>query len=305
MASTTDELAKFSNESLHSYSFTNGTHDKTFVEGRRSIFYRSIDFMKQKIKGWQVPISNVFPYSTPTTPTDNFSIGAYPSPTSSSIANNGTGAIKPKLKRTMTDVPASTSTPLQQVKERGNRPLSVATISTAGNYSSLHSPTRFVPQSQAMITTDQNWGIIMANDVSSLVFGYQGNELTTRTILDLVASPYKEKLEALLHQQIQDGSLDSKDEHVLLCGKVVGFQRYQGTYLTEERLGNKKECPCQALTYQLTALSCWARSSEKKDNVRECHNQLLIAYSPVFYFYLLFVILVPESDKWTTLDDVL
>lgn len=226
MASTTDELAKFSNESLHSYSFTNGTHDKTFVEGRRSIFYRSIDFMKQKIKGWQVPISNVFPYSASTTPTDNFSIGAYPSPTPSSIANfsepttNG-GAQKPKLKRTMTDVPASTST-LQQVKERGNRPLSIATISTAGNYSSLHSPTRFVPQSQAMITTDQNWGIIMANDVSSLVFGYHGSELTTRTILDLVASPYKEKLEALLHHQMQDGSRDSKDEHVLLCGKVVG-----------------------------------------------------------------------------------
>jgi hypothetical protein len=232
MASTTDELAKFSNESLHSYSFTNGTHDKTFVEGRRSIFYRSIDFMKQKIKGWQVPISNVFPYSASTTPTDNFSIGAYPSPTPSSIANfsepatNGTGATKPKLKRTMTDVPASTSTPLQHVKERGNRPLSVATISTAGNYSSLHSPTRFVPQSQAMITTDQNWSIIMANDVSSLVFGYHGSELTTMTILDLVASPYKEKLEALLHQRMQDDSRDSKDEHVLLCGKVVGFQQH-------------------------------------------------------------------------------
>ncbi|KAG0275969.1 hypothetical protein BGZ96_003545 [Linnemannia gamsii] len=225
MASTTDELAKFSNESLHSYSFTNGTHDKTFVEGRRSIFYRSIDFMKQKIKGWQVPISNVFPYSAPTTPTDNFSIGAYPSPTPSSNANNGTGTTKPKLKRTMTDVPASTSTPLQHVKERGNRPLSVATISTAGNYSSLHSPTRFVPQSQAMITTDQNWGIIMANDVSSLVFGYHGSELTTKTILDLVASPYKEKLEALLHQQMQDGSPDSKDEHVLLCGKVIRIQK--------------------------------------------------------------------------------
>ncbi|KAF9930688.1 hypothetical protein FBU30_000149 [Linnemannia zychae] len=228
MTSTTDELAKFSNESLHSYSFTNGTHDKSFVESRRSIFYRSIDFMKQKIKGWQVPISNVFPHSASTTPTDNFSIGAYPSPTPSPTTNGvvGAGAQKPKLKRTMTDVPSSsTTTTLQQVKERGNRPLSVATISTAGHYSSLHSPTRFVPQSQAMITTDRNWGIIMANDVSSLVFGYHGSELTTMTILDLVASPYKEKLEALLHQQIQDGSGDSKDEHVLLCGKVIRIQK--------------------------------------------------------------------------------
>ncbi|KAG0002418.1 hypothetical protein BGZ65_002644, partial [Modicella reniformis] len=226
MASTTDELAKFSNESLHSYSFTIGTHDNTFVEGRRSIFYRSIDFMKQKIRGWQVPISNVFPLST--TPTDTFSIGVYPPPAPSAIsfAESALVSEKPKFKRTMTDVPSSTSpSDAKQVKDRPSRPLSVATISTTGNYSSLHSPTRFVPQNQAMITTDQNWGIVMANDVSSLVFGYHGSELTTRTILDLVASPYKEKLEALLRQQLQDGSNESKDEHVLLCGKVIRIQK--------------------------------------------------------------------------------
>ncbi|KAF9403447.1 hypothetical protein BGX21_004208 [Mortierella sp. AD011] len=228
MASTSDELAKFSNESLHSYSFTNGTHDKTFVEGRRSIFYRSIDFMKQKIKGWQVPISNVFPTSPSTTPTDNFSIGAYPSPPnpfSSTFADSADINQKPKLKRTMTDVSSKASSELQQAKERPPRPLSVATISTAGNYSSLHSPTRFVPQNQAMITTDRNWNIVMANDVSSLVFGYHGSELTSMSILDLTASPYKEKLEALLLQQLQDGSSDGKDEHVLLCGKVIRIQK--------------------------------------------------------------------------------
>ncbi|GJJ68105.1 hypothetical protein EMPS_00451 [Entomortierella parvispora] len=229
MASTTDELAKFSNESLHSYSFTNGTHDKTFIEGRRSIFYRSIDFMKQKIKGWQVPMSNVFPVSASTTPTDNFSIGAYPSPTPSALSAftepTSTGPAKPKLKRTMTDVPSSSAASLQQIKDRTARPLSVATISTVGNYSSLHSPTRFVPQNQAMITTDQNWGIIMANDVSSLVFGYHGGELTTMRILDLVASPYKEKLDTLLRQQEHDAGDNGNDEHVLLCGKVIRIQK--------------------------------------------------------------------------------
>ncbi|KAG0351173.1 hypothetical protein BGZ54_003386, partial [Gamsiella multidivaricata] len=231
LASTTDELAKFSNESLHSYSFTTGTHDKAFVEGRRSIFYRSIDFMKQKFKGWQVPISNVFPVSAPTTPIDNFSIGAYPTPANSSsaasaFAGRTIDSQKPKFKRTMTDVPSfAPRSDLKQIKERPNRPLSIATISTAGNYGSLHSPTRFVPQNQAMITTDENWSIVMANDVSSLVFGYHGSELSTMTILDLVASPYKEKLEALLHQQLQEGSHESKDEHVLLCGKVVRIQK--------------------------------------------------------------------------------
>ncbi|KAG0215266.1 hypothetical protein BGX28_000485 [Mortierella sp. GBA30] len=229
IASTTDELAKFSNESLHSYSFTNGTHDKTFVEGRRSIFYRSIDFMKQKFKGWQVPISNVFPVSASTTPTDNFSIGAYPSPSPSSISaftEPMSSEPKPRLKRTMTDVPSSVpASDLQQVKERPSRPLSVATISTGGNYSSLHSPTRFVPHNQAMITTDQDWRIVMANDVSSFVFGYHGSELATMGVLGLVASPYKEKLEALLRQQLQDDAFDGKDEHVLLCGKVIRIQK--------------------------------------------------------------------------------
>ncbi|KAF9578087.1 hypothetical protein BGW38_006315, partial [Lunasporangiospora selenospora] len=213
MATTTDELSKFSNESLHSYSFTNAAHEKSFVEGRRSIFYRSIDFMKQKIKGWQVPISNVFPASASTTPTDAFSsssIGAYPSPTPSSVSVfaepglDGSGHLsKPKLKRTMTDIPTTKSSGNKidgshsssgmsgsggkdHSQQRPARPLSVATISTMGNY----------------------------------MFGYHGSELTTMTILDLVASPYKEKLETLLHHQSQDGSLDSKDEHVLLCGKV-------------------------------------------------------------------------------------
>ncbi|ORZ24949.1 hypothetical protein BCR41DRAFT_348773 [Lobosporangium transversale] len=228
MASTTDELAKFSNESLHSYSFTTGTHDKSFVEGRRSIFYRSIDFMKQKIKGWQVPISNVFPVSAPTTPTDTFSIGAYPSHevgSSASEADHDLRGQKPKFKRTMTDVPSATSSDFQQTKERPSRPLSVATVSITSNYSTLHSPTRFVPQNQAMITTDNNWNIVMANDVSSLVFGYHGSELTTMTIHDLVASPYKEKLEAILYHQSQNNMHDSKDEHVLLCGKVIRIQK--------------------------------------------------------------------------------
>ncbi|KAI1310570.1 hypothetical protein EDD11_003685 [Mortierella claussenii] len=224
MARTTDELSKFSNESLHSYSFTNGTHDKTFVEGRRSIFYRSIDFMKQKIKGWQVPISNVFPVSAPTTPTDAFSIGAYPT---AAIRIKAEADQKPKLKRTMTHVPTSSTSAEQhpQTKGRPPRPLSVATISTAGNFSSLHSPTRFVPQNQAMITTDQNWGIVMTNDVSSLVFGYHGSELTTMSIINLIASPYKEKLQSLLHQQSQEDLHEDRDEHVLLCGKVIRIQK--------------------------------------------------------------------------------
>ncbi|KAF9325962.1 hypothetical protein BG006_010567, partial [Podila minutissima] len=231
MASTTDELAKFSNESLHSFSFTTGTHDKAFVEGRRSIFYRSIDFMKQKIKGWQVPISNVFPVSASTTPTDSFSsIGAYPSPTPSSISaytssESSDVSSKARLKRTMTDVPSAVSDMAKANKDRASRPLSIATVSTT-NYSSLHSPTRFAPQNQAMITTDQNWGITMANDVASFVFGYHGSELTTMTILDLVASPYKEKLEGLLRQQSQDAAmLNSQEAHVLLCGKVIRIQK--------------------------------------------------------------------------------
>ncbi|KAF9421635.1 hypothetical protein BGZ94_008796, partial [Podila epigama] len=232
MATTTDELAKFSNESLHSYSFTTGTYDKSFVEGRRSIFYRSIDFMKQKIKGWQVPISNVFPVSASTSPTDSFAaIGAYPSPSSSPTPSSEHPqdiSSKARLKRTMTDVPSAVAdmAKVKANKDRPSRPLSVATISTAGGYSSLHSPTRFVPQNQAMITTDQDWRIIMANDVASLVFGYHGGELTTMTILDLVASPYKEKLEGLLRQQPQDTTmLENQEAQVLLCGKVIRIQK--------------------------------------------------------------------------------
>ncbi|KAG0267459.1 hypothetical protein DFQ27_008750 [Actinomortierella ambigua] len=238
MASTSDELAKFSNESLHSFSFTAGVHDKSFVEGRRGIFYRSIDFMKQKIKGWQVPISNVFPVSASTTPTDSFSIGAYPSHAASPMSSVGApspDSVKAKLKRTMTDIriPSSSSNGGEPPRERSARPLSVATVSAVANYSSLHSPTRFVPQSQAMITTDENWKIVMANDIASLVFGFHGFELVSMNMLDLIASPYKEKLDSMLRSHgpaDQHGSenqdISKQQEHVLLCGKIIRIQKH-------------------------------------------------------------------------------
>src|SRR4051812_18100408 len=47
------ELSRFSTESLHSYSFV--TSDVSMYENRQNILRRSIDFMKNKIKGWRIP----------------------------------------------------------------------------------------------------------------------------------------------------------------------------------------------------------------------------------------------------------
>ncbi|CAJ0903010.1 541_t:CDS:10 [Entrophospora sp. SA101] len=48
------DLARFSTESLHSYSFVR--NDVSSFKSRQNFINRSIDFMKNKIKGWKIPI---------------------------------------------------------------------------------------------------------------------------------------------------------------------------------------------------------------------------------------------------------
>ncbi|CAG8456443.1 4923_t:CDS:2 [Ambispora gerdemannii] len=182
------ELSRFSTESLHSYSFV--TNDATMLETRQNILKRSIDFMKSKIKGWKIPVQQAF-FHAPSVSSDIIL------PTESS--KDGTVTQKPKKKRTLTDVPSLYAA------------------------ASLHSPTRFVPQNQAIITTDNEGKILNANDIACLIFGYARTELCSIKALDLIASPFREKQQRALAARPQNG--ESNGEVVLACGKVLPIQK--------------------------------------------------------------------------------
>ncbi|CAG8682355.1 1926_t:CDS:2, partial [Ambispora leptoticha] len=186
------ELSRFSTESLHSYSFV--TNDATMLETRQNILKRSIDFMKSKIKGWKIPVQQAF-FQVPAVSSDIIL------PAESS--KDGAAIQKPRMKRTLTDVPS----------------LYTSSLTAA----SLHSPTRFVPQNQAIITTDNEGKILNANDIACLVFGYARTELCSIKALDLIASPFREKQQRALATIPQNG--ESNGEVVLACGKVLPIQK--------------------------------------------------------------------------------
>ncbi|CAG8621218.1 13365_t:CDS:2 [Gigaspora margarita] len=188
------EIARFSTESLHSYNFVSS--DASMYENRQNILRRSIDFMKSKIKGWkfldvhQVLLSLVEPATG--TSTDIVL------PQEETGVDDSRFPRKPKITlNTLSDIPALPST--------------------------LHSPTRFTPQNQAIITTDHQGNILNANDIACLIFSYSRAEISTIKAFDLIASPYREKQEKSLALRPQNDH--DNCEAVLACGKVIPIQR--------------------------------------------------------------------------------
>nr|CAG8535664.1 14597_t:CDS:2 [Entrophospora candida]CAG8539621.1 11015_t:CDS:2 [Entrophospora candida] len=193
-----NNLSRFSTESLHSYSFV--TNNTLSLENRQSILRRSIDFMKNKIKGWKFPLvqqtllSFDEPSSSSIIPSDI--ILPFESIDSKSFSFSG------KSKRTLTGL-SSIYTPISS--------------------SALHSTTRFTSQNQAIITTDDKTNILNANDITCLVFGYSRAEVLSIKVLKLIGSPFREKMAQTLASRLQN-EIDNS-EAVLACGKVIPIQR--------------------------------------------------------------------------------
>ncbi|CAJ0917713.1 10450_t:CDS:10 [Entrophospora sp. SA101] len=193
-----NNLSRFSTESLHSYSFV--TNNTLSLENRQNILRRSIDFMKNKIKGWKFPLvqqtllSFDEPSSSSIIPSDI--ILPFESIDSKSFSFSG------KSKRTLTGL-SSIYTPISS--------------------SALHSTTRFTSQNQAIITTDDKTNILNANDITCLVFGYSRAEVLSIKVLKLIGSPFREKMAQTLASRLQN-EIDNS-EAVLACGKVIPIQR--------------------------------------------------------------------------------
>ncbi|CAG8601060.1 25398_t:CDS:2, partial [Racocetra persica] len=194
------EIARFSTESLHSYNFVSS--DASMYENRQNILRRSIDFMKSKIKGWKfLDVHQVlFSLVEPATGSSTDIV----LPQEETDADESRSPRKPKgTLGSFLDIPA--------LYQPINSP------------STLHSPTRFTPQNQAIITTDHQGNILNANDIACLIFSYSRAEISTIKAFDLIASPYREKQEKSLALRPQNNH--DSCEAVLACGKVIPIQR--------------------------------------------------------------------------------
>lgn len=92
--------------------------------------------------------------------------------------------------------------------------------------SSLHVPTRFLPQNQAIFTTDQHGTILLFNDIASLCFGMD-KSYVGKSILGALQEPHRQKVVGLLKQRESSSKEEkrrNRDYSVLVCGSVVCIQ---------------------------------------------------------------------------------
>ncbi|KAI9249621.1 kinase-like domain-containing protein [Sporodiniella umbellata] len=86
----------------------------------------------------------------------------------------------------------------------------------------LHTPSRFLPQNQAILTTDSEGRVLLFNAVASLCFGMD-TTFVGQSILCLLDDSVRQQIQNLLQRRQNDGR-----ERVLICGAVVAIQKKTG-----------------------------------------------------------------------------
>ncbi|KAI8096525.1 uncharacterized protein BX664DRAFT_377836 [Halteromyces radiatus] len=103
----------------------------------------------------------------------------------------------------------------------------------------LHTPTRFLPQQQAILTTDPDGKILLFNDIACLCLGidksYIGRPIfdkfdihSQRTMANLLRERKKDLQRDSILFQRQQLSLDSKSGMVLMCGVIISIIKNKG-----------------------------------------------------------------------------
>lgn len=129
-------------------------------------------------------------------------------------------------------VSASNSTSTSQQK---NNYLSLAPIHESDynknreNYAAqynraLHAPTRFLPQNQAVITTNGEGRVLLFNDIASLCFGINKLFIGESILNTLIEDPFRNQITRILDRRNNLNSQEQSEKGpVLVCGTIVSF----------------------------------------------------------------------------------
>lgn len=90
----------------------------------------------------------------------------------------------------------------------------------------LHNTSRFLPQNQAILTTYDDWRVILSNDIAALVLvGASGScrSLVGRSVVEFIEPSYRSRFLDMVSKRKQELSHleDSSGGMVLVCGNVV------------------------------------------------------------------------------------
>ncbi|GAA5799310.1 hypothetical protein HPULCUR_004721 [Helicostylum pulchrum] len=262
----TDSIAEYCAESLYSYSFTPLSRVNKAAKIKRQILTRGMDYM-QRIR-WKTRERDVCRrFSQPDFGVlDDWSEGQEPIKPCPSVTDMTAIAHhflpcspKPKLPTPSPKQNTTTSTPLipphvmdeidaegfnlgrrQTIEVLPNLPPiyevpKPTRIPISPQYTrALHAPSRFLPQNQAILTTDVSGTILLFNDMASLCFGIDKSYIG-KSILPAIEDPFQKQISSVLNRrknlasvksQLPTGTVKEKGLGlVLVCGVVVSIKK--------------------------------------------------------------------------------
>jgi hypothetical protein len=211
------EIARFTEESLHSFGFTQPFRDQNTFDTRRNVVNRSFDFMK-KLRD-RLENGRLEEYPVSDEPGELLDMKRPAFERSSS----------PRARRTQTafdpiDTQHALDVILTNRRNSIDTDLMPLTARPGGQCQPLHPPTRFLPQNQCIVTTNDSGRILLFNDIASLCFGYD-KSYVGQSLLNVFEESSKERLQLLLNTRSSEINGMSTEHHdrgnVLICGKVV------------------------------------------------------------------------------------
>lgn len=256
----TDSIAKYCSESLYSYSFTPLSRVTKAAKIKRQILSRGMDYM-QRLR-WKTgerdtgrrfsqPDIGVLDDWTDDTPER---LKGYPSMVDMIVAANNysssstlhhqnthSGSIAPisqtkhtpevdvegfHLGRRQTIEVLNNLPPIYEIPKRTHLPVS-------SQYTrALHAPSRFLPQSQAILTTDAQGTILLFNDMASLCFGIDKSYIG-KTIIPAIEEPFQSQISSILDRRRNLATSEPENKRagkglVLVCGIVVPIRKING-----------------------------------------------------------------------------
>lgn len=260
-----DSIAEYCTESLYSYSFTPLSRVNKAARIKKQILNRGMDYM-QRIRWKNKEKDSVRRFSEPDIGVvDDWNdttseLKTCPSMIDMSTGNHLGSCISPKQPKekeslrppkllveatphTTTEVPRDTLTedeelllarrqtievfnnlpPIYEVPD--SNPSSISPQYTRA----LHAPSRFLPQNQAILTTDADGTILLFNDMASLCFGIDKSYIG-KSILKAIEEPFQKQISQILKRRKSITTCDISQENglVLVCGVVVPIRKMNG-----------------------------------------------------------------------------
>lgn len=100
----------------------------------------------------------------------------------------------------------------------------------------LHTPSRFLPQNQAVITTKVDGTILLFNDIASLCFKIDKSYIGQSILTNLLEDPFRKQITSILERRTytrhSTKPCDNSNNRglVLVCGTIVSFDLMQKTF---------------------------------------------------------------------------